>query len=367
MINNNLLQLNIHLAMARSFELQQIFLDLTQKYEGDFIFDQKYIAEAVTNISESMEEIFFHVNSISGGQNIALYNRLDELKDKITGLFGNADLDIIEPPASRKSSIFDDELSSLLNQVMDLTIKYDSNHLIKAASGAKNDFTANELLIICLREILGDLENRCGNKKSHDGIENYPGTINKTPVFYPGLEKVGKIDAISLRQTVPTMPDSEQGIETLISSIDGVMLTDKYYGKSEDSNFRGHYCGLLFYSLDNLTLYIQCHKYKYLIASGTYDFAKGSYIYFMVDPTDIKESIAFGNQLMERLLEWLDFRTFKINDLIVAGIKDLTRVEVIYHLGMLGKLLAFVSAPKIRPQDELTIRKYMEIFLENII
>ena len=70
---------------------------------------------------------------------------------------------------------------------------------------------------------------------------------------------------------------------------------------------------------------------------------------------------------MERLLEWLDFRAFKIDDLIVAGIKDLTRVEVIYHLGVLGKLLGFVSTPKITAQDELTIRKYMHIFLGNII
>jgi hypothetical protein len=360
----NLLRLNLHQALIRGSEIQRLFSDLNQKYEGDFIFDKKYIAESVTKIVDSLEGLIFNLNAMNGVQDIGLYFTLDEIRERMIRTLNRVAVVETTANAGEVRPGYDDELSILLGQILRMTAEFTKRKPDINLTEQSGNITVSELLEICNHKILNIFDSIFMTERAPKAGEISRVSVIRLPVYYIDS---GKQEGAPDHRASARKPRENESGETLIDGINEVAGSNKYFNPREVSGPGEYYFGFLLHSVDTLTFFLRGSNYKYLIAANNYDYTGGNYINFISLPISPEKCLMFRNLMMMKLLKWLDFRAFAAGDMIIAAVRNLTRVEMNSHLNMLGKLMVFASAPKILMETESDMQTNIENFLENIV
>lgn len=359
----SLIHLNVHQALTRIFEIERLFIDVNQKYEGEYIFDRKYVAESVTNIIETLDRLIFNVNSLIAGQDIDFYFMLDELREKTALCLDTVTLTEIRRDAKKNSPGYSDELSLLLEQIMELTTSYTSPGSDDRPTEKVRIATAYDLVIICCRRIIDILQDTFGPQMAEDE-KNHHANIVMLPSYYAnkdsdGIEQTGAGSGLG--------PSSGFSAGALIDGLNEVLSSDKYPGLGGAEFARGANSGIMINSDMALTFYFKGWDCHYLAVANNCNYAARNYIYLMTSCGTPGNYSTLRVQLIRRLLNWLDLQSFVAGELTIGGVENVTASEINGHLNMLGKLMAYTSYPGILMEKESDIQKNLEIFLENVV
>ncbi len=367
LISLKLLQLNLHQALAHSLKVQQILNDLRQKQDADYIFGKGFIADSTTDMQEALSRVAFHLNAIAKGKHISLYMKLDELKRQITSLFDTRSPDEI---GSSRDLIVpgDDEIAALLCRAVDRAARVSLPEKDVLDSDLSDCTTAHDLLIYFFRLLFDTVHDRLLVLTSVDLSAPAAGkTISMIPISYLDKDSNG-----CQEDAAPGTPSSRaaslnKAAEMLTAGIDEVAYSDSYgFGRPLASSAdRGR--GILLFSKDTVSLYHVSRNFRAVIAANVYEAVRGNYIYLLIAPYAHRQSTTFVNIMVEKLLYWLDFASFRSHRTILAGIKNMTRGEMQSHLNMLGKMLSFITAPEIAPASDADVRRDIDVFLERIV
>jgi hypothetical protein len=367
-ISLKLLQLNLHQALAHSLKVQQILNDLRQKQGSDYIFGKGFIADSTTDVQEALSRVSFHLNAITKGQHISLYMKLDELKRKITALFDTVSSNEVVSSDSDLTPPDDDEISMLLGWAVDNTARISIPDKDVLDTDLSECTTAHDLLVYCFKLLFDAVHSRFLVLTSVANSALAAGdTITMIPISYLDKDSNGSPEeatssTLPSRATVPN-----KAAEMLTAGIDEVGRSNLYGSRQAQDNQDDQGQGVLLFSQDTVTLFHRSHRFRTVIAANVYEAVRGNYIYFLMAPCAHHQSTAFVNAMVEKLLYWLDFAAFHSHKTTLAGIKNMTRSEMQNHLNMLGKMLSFVTAPKISPADDAGVRRDINVFLEEIV
>ncbi|MEW5994676.1 MAG: hypothetical protein AB1744_09790, partial [Candidatus Zixiibacteriota bacterium] len=226
----------------------------------------------------------------------------------------------------------------------------------------------HDLLLYCFKLLFETLDSRliglaADADSAHAGTE----TITMIPISY--LDKDSKGSPAEAASSTPASraASPNKAAEMLMAGIDEVVRSDLYGSRQAPANPDDRGRGILLFSKDTVTLYHLSPRFRSVIVANVYDSVSGNYIYLLITPCARHQPAAFADLMVEKLLYWLDLATFRSHKTILAGIKNMTRNEMQNHLNMLGKLLAFASAPKISPVDDGDVRRDIDVFLEQIV
>jgi hypothetical protein len=367
-ISLKLLQLNLHQALAHSLKVQQILNDLEQKQGSDYIFGKGFIADSTTDMQEALSRVSFHLNAITKGQHIGLYMKLDGLKRKITALFDTASSDETVSSDSDLTRPDDDEVSMLLGRAVDNTARISIPDKDVLDTDLSECTTAHDLLVYCFKLLFDAVHSRLLvlTSVAHSALAAGE-TITMIPISYLGKDNKESREETASSALVSWSASHNEAAEMLTAGIDEVARSNLYGSRQARDNQDDQGRGVLLFSKDTVTLYHLSHRFRTVIAANVYEAVRGNYIYLLMAPCAHHQSSAFVNVMVEKLLYWLDFAAFRSHKTILAGIDNMTRSEMQNHLNMLGKMLSFVTAPKISPADEADVRCDIDVFLEEIV
>ena len=364
--NLKIYMLHLGKILSSGFKLQQIFEDLKQKYEGDFIYGKMFIAETIVYIVDTLDMVIFHLNAATGGQYISMYRKLDNLKNRLNGIFeGGPDSPSL---AVDSSNIKIDPLANLLREIMKFSEEAGIPPDHYNFENMETLYTARELLNYCYYRLLEDLRDK------HDSLIREAGGSPELFVQVIGLP-------VSFLQTdIRVKPEnnfpSNRGIEDTLSNFGALKFheglyevynSDYYTPFLEEPARRPGIAGVLIYSNETLVLYSISNRYNFLITANICDAVGGNFINLLASSTSSHDNSAFSLQLIKRLLDWLDFHTFSGFGLTTASITNITRNNMLHHLNIMGKLISFATATKIPPSDEDSVALNIEDFLENVV
>ncbi len=362
-ISLKLLQLNLHQVLANSFRAHQILDVLQQKHRGDYIFGRAFVAESAARLNEALFENCFHVNALTEGKATELFTHLDRLKARI-----NSVLEVTSPPAtgpSRDPSNLEDEVSLLLSRVVEETCGTSLSPRTTPETVLGDRPTAREMLAYLSELTLDVVDYRLS--AAAESAEGLTDRIIVIPINYLDAPSPAQGAPATSETRTPTGATLNEAAELLargIREIGGVPTSGlEQHQSGKESALKD----IILHSQDTVTLFEVSRLFRCVIGAGVFDAVAGNYIYLVIAPLGRDEETAAVGRLMLRSLYWLDFDTFDSQQVICAGIRNLTRDEMGGHLNMLGKLLSFISLADVSRHDDESIQGHMEYFLENVI
>jgi hypothetical protein len=363
-----LLQLNLHGALVDCFKLRQEFENLREKSEGGYIFGKQFVGESGIGMVEILEKIFFHLNAISDGGDMDLFIRLDRLKAALYKCF---DKDRYENENGREKHELpgdDDEVLVILKRIMSYTSELRLPESSMQEINTEDCISAHDFLLYCCKRICGLLSGQLEAIKAEDlGIRNAIENIVEIPINWLDSDREPGIGPPVINRRQREDLNQNSGAKQLIGGINEVMESNRRNPESGGSPIGGPYRGLIIHSPNTITFYYLSPHFEIVLTSNICDAPAGNYIYLLVMPAKGLRPDSACNLLMEKLLHWLDFVSFKSRDTLICSIKDMTLNQLEDHLNTAGKLFSFVSSPGISLKDDSAVQKNVELFLETIV
>jgi hypothetical protein len=360
--------LNLHGVLGYGFKLEQVFYDLRRKHEGNYVYGRRFVTDTALDITETLGMIFFCLNALTGGRDIGLFYILDNFKKQIN--------DCIDISDSRDTAITDgdkrpkaiDPILALLGIISDYTAGGDFSEDGSISGELERAASIRDILNYCYDRVFGILDSLlqsvtlldrsiAGGTAPIIGIPVSYFLSDKKPVFEKGLFSGETHDA----------SHSNPGASRLVEGIYDVQDSILYAPFLEKSRSNANLHGMLIYSNETLVLYHLPGKFKNLVSANIRDAVGGNHINLLIGSTDHANLPPSAGQLVKKLLDGLDFRTFEGHGFVIASIRNITRGETENHLNMLGKLISFVSSTRIAPSDDESVARNIDVFLENII
>jgi hypothetical protein len=324
-----LFMLNLHAAIENGFKLENIFQDLRQKCDGEYIFGKAFIADTIIDIGEKLDSLIFYINSLSSGRDVDLFYRLDHLKNYMNKCLSRSDDGIgleydNDNPAESMVSLPD-----LLKEIMEFStrISLSANNISSVTPDEIG--TVHDLLVYSYNRIFEIIESWFETVISSD--KKVPGKksrIIRLPISYlpqdgePDFD--GKLPSANSFHNLYANPGASklcEGIHEVYDSELYASFMEKSYGEMDDQ-------GMLLYSNETLALYHVSNRFENIVAANICDAVGGNYI----------------------------------NLLVTSGSPQKEN-----QLNMLGKLLAFTASTAILPREEKTIQENIDLFLEYIV
>lgn len=363
-----LFMLNLHKVIACGFKLEQIFRDLRGKYEGDYIYGRMFIAETIIDIIETLDMVLFYLNALTGGRDIDLFYKLDCLKSQLNKCFDGSDYKEAALNTRGDSIEKRDALSILLGEIINYSTKVSIPADASSFMKLEDVSTAHDLLNYCYNCIFDILES-CHRSIKTSGREL---SARKVPIIEIPLSYLQQ-DQMPFLETELTARKpadnlySNPGALKLREGIYEILNSEFYTPLLEQSHGDSDIQGMMFYSNETLLLYDTSDRFRNIITANICDAVGGNYINLLIASTAPHNPQLSPHQLIKKLLDWLDFRSFSGYGFTTASIKNITRNDMENHLNMLGKLLTFASSTKIPPLDDETVQQNIELFLENVV
>jgi hypothetical protein len=363
-----LFMLNLHAAIDNGFKLENIFQDLRQKCDGEYIFGRAFIADTIIDIVEKLDSLIFYINSLSGGRDVDLFYKLDHLKNYMNRRFGGSG-DGIGPGYNKDGPVESAiSLPDLLKEIMDFStgISFSGDNISSVTQGEIG--TVHDLLIYCYKRFFEIIEYWFQTVISAD--KRIPGEMSRIirlPISY--LLRDGDPVFDEEFADVNSSPDlySNPGASKLCEGIYEVYDSELYSSFLEKSGRKIDNQGMLLYSNETLALYHVSNRFKNIVAANICDAVGGNYINLLVTSASPHNSSEWSHRLFGKLLDWLDFHSFSGYNFTIASIGNMTRNDTENQLNILGKLLAFTASTAILPHNEKSVQENIDLFLENIV
>jgi hypothetical protein len=368
-VSSKLLQLNLHRAID-SCSRFMLLLDNYPKKRGNHTTPS---AQFLTETAEEISDIFgilyqmcFCVNAISGGKDIAFYQALDQLKDRVKACF---DPYISNQPGKDTSEVRPSKRvteTGLLELIAGYFLERTYSDDTAAGMSPIDCETAHDAMLYCCKRLLDLLDRQLAVSRAdrqESGEENLIVTI---PVGY--LEKEHDRYAIEFEQDSSATDGTSpyRVAELLVNGIKAVVSNGYCEPLPERPETEAKHDGLLFYSVDTITLYYLTHRFASIVTGNVCDAVGGNYLNLLISPVVDDQQHGRNHLLIRKLLHWLDFDTFDSGSVTIASVKNITRFNMENHLTVLGKLLCFVSSPRVLSEDEPSLDRNVELFLENV-
>jgi len=360
--------LNLHKAIDCSFKLEQIFYDLNRKYEGDYIYGRIFIAETIIDIIDTLDMVLFYLNALTGGRDVSLFYKLDNLKNQINKCFDKSDDKEAAVYAGDNSAEKEETVSALLGEIINYSTKVSISVNDSLSMKLENAATAHDLLNYCYSRIF-DILDACCRSIILAGPRMSPQTVPiiGIPISYLQQDEKPVLETELSAEEIPDSSYSNPGVLKLLEGIYEVMNSDFYTPFLKRSCKDINIQGVVSYSNETLALYNTSGRFKNIIAANICDAVGGNYINLLIGSAAPLNLPASSHQLIKKLLDWLDFHSFSGYGFTTASIGNMNRNDMENHLNMLGKLLTFASSTKIPPLDDESVQKNIEVFLENIV
>jgi hypothetical protein len=360
--------LNLHKTVERGSRLERIFQDLKRKLEGDYIYGRMFISETIIEIVDTLDMLIFHLNALTGGNDIDLFYKLDSLKTGLNSSFINSADTKKKPPATDASTGRGDALSTLLAEIIDQTAKVSASADATLFSSLDDVSTAHDLLNLCyyrLFEILDDCHRSIYSATGDVSARTIP--IIGVPLSYLQQDEKPPPERGITFNKIPDSENSNPGAFKLGEGFEELLISELYapyliqLGENINNN------GVLFYANETLALYYISDRFKNIITANICDAVGGNYINLLISSNAPQSTVMSTQKLIRKLLDWLDFYTYSSHGFTTASINNITRNEMENHLNMLAKLLIFASNSRIEPLDDEKVQQDVEIFLESIV
>jgi hypothetical protein len=357
--------LNLHAAIYSALKLENIFQDMRQKSEGDYIFGKAFIADAIIEITEKLDSLIFHMNSLSGGNDVELFYKFDKLKNHMNKSFDKSDDGKAPAPKGEKAAI---SLPDLLKEITEFStrISFTEENLLSLTH--EDIETVHDLLIFCYKRIFDIMDGRFQSLIPAGGsISGSASPVIRIPISYLLQDGEPLFEDELAGRNIPDTLYANPGALKLSEGIQEVFDSEFYASFLKQSYREIDTHGVLLYSNEILSLYYTSGRFNNMVTANICDAVGGNYINLLVSSASSDNPSDLSHRLFEKLLDWLDFYSFSGYGFTIASIGELTRYDMENQLNILGKLLAFVTYTVISPVDEESVQKNIEVFLENIV
>lgn len=364
---HKLFMLNLHAAIDSGYRLENIFQDLRQKHDGEYIFGKAFIADTIIDIVEKLDSLIFYLNSLSSGRDVELYSLLDGLKNYLHKCFDRSG-DAEASGGSKDHSSQTVSLPDLLKEIIDFSTRIDlaGSNIISVTPG--DIVTIHDLLIYCYKRVFDIMDERFETMASVERkISGRTSPLIKLPISYLLQDGMPVFDYELADRGGHGGLYSNPGASRLCEGINEVFDSGLYASFLEKSSVETGNRGMLFYSNETIVSYHIFDRFSNIVAANVCDAVGGNYINLLVNSGSSLNDPILSHRLLGKLLDWLDFHSFSAHGFTVASIGNMTRNDMENQLDMLGKLLAFVASTAIPPRDEATVQQSVDIFLENIV
>ncbi len=361
------MQLNLHGFLTECLNMQKEFENLREKSEGFFIFGKQFVAESAIGIVEILDKIVFYINTLSDGNDIDLFIKLDKLKADINKCFETNKL--VQKTDINENNIQDeeDEVLCMLKRIIGHTSQIHLSNIPNEEMNVGECTSAHDILLYCYRKVFNVLNSKFNNirEAGHNTLESNKGIYEIAINWLDNIEQSNSDNTLSEVKD-PIANSQNPGVLELIDGINEVLKSDSDTPESEDS---GGNCnkGLIFHSPNTITFYYLSPQYELVLASNLCDAASGNYIFLLINLPEALHGDSPYNLLIGKLLHWLDFVNFNSRNTIISSIKSITSNQLKGHLNMVGKLLSFISAPRIPLLNDSDVQNELELFLETIV
>jgi len=360
--------LYLHAAIDGGLKLEDIFRNLRQKCGGDYIFGKAFIVDITIDMVEKLDSLIFYLNSISGGNDVSLYYRLDEIKNQLNKRLDKSETGIASGDDRGKTSEKSVSLPDMLREILDYSTRIGVDYSNLSSIRTEDIDTVHELLIYCYNRIFDVMNGWFQTMVS--AIEknaHRSSSILWIPISYLRQDNEAFIDDQTAIRNNPDSLYSNPGASGLCEGIKEISES-KFYAPFLDKSYKGDAIhGLLLYSNETLALYHVSEKFNCIIAANICDSIGGNYINLLASSTTQSPGSILSHQLFGKLLAWLDFRTSSGYGFTMGSIENMNRNEMENHLNMLGKLLEFMASTAVPPVDEKSVQENIEVFLEHIV
>jgi hypothetical protein len=367
-ISQKLLQINLHKILILGFKLHKLFSLLKEKSNRDVGISREFIGETSLSITDTIDKLAFHLNSLIGGEDVDIFFRIDRIKNAITKWF---DKNRLGDKIFTEGTIGDEvnEVKVLLKRVMYFTTELSVSGDNYIDFMKNQNATAHDLLLYCYARIFSYMDNYLGRvKKDWD--------IKKGSGFECGDVSEQRIDWLTPdKKALLNSGDSEKataigmnsGAFNLVEGMREVFGSDFYNFVLDPSLGGCLHESLLIHSPEAITLYHATKRCRFILTANVCDAVAGNYIYLLCAPVPGFDNDNFRRMLLEKLIHWLDFAYFVSRGYIVSSTSKITRQQVEDYLYYVGTLLSYISSPKVSPSNDIEIQENVEFFMENII
>ena len=323
-------------------------------------------AEEISDMFGILYQMCFCVNAISGGKDIAFYQALDQLKERVNACFdpyignqpGQNAADVRQSKRVTETGL----LELIAGYFLERTYSDDT-----AAGMSPNDCeTAHDMMVYTCRRLLYLLNRQLAFSRAERQESDEDDVIVPIPVGYFGEEHDRYAIEFGRDSSAIDCTSPYRVAELLVNGIKAVVSNGFCEPLPERPETEAKHDGLLFYSVDTITLYYLTHRFASIVTGNVCDAVGGNYLNLLISPVADDQQHGNNHLLIRKLLHWLDFDTFDSGSITVASVRNITRFNMENHLTVLGKLLCFVSSPRVLSEDEPSLDRNVELFLENV-
>jgi hypothetical protein len=358
--------LNLHGVISCGFSLERLFHDLRRKHEGEYVYGKQFVTDTALGITETLDTLFFYLNALTRGSDVALFHIHDELKRQIGKSIDYKEAgESIEVDDRPKAM---DPIPALLGIITDYTVDGEISETGSLSGTLESPATIHDILNYCYDRTFDMLDSLIRSLVAEDRlVVSRSSSIMGVPTSYLLQERRPVFETLPASGETNDVPHSNGGASRLIEGIYDVEDSDLYTSFVERPRRDTDIRGMLIYSNETLASYHSSGKFRNMVCSNICEAVGGNHIDLLIGPASGAGLPSSSRQLVKKLLDWLDFRTFAGHGFVVASIRNITRSQTENHLNMLGKLLSFIASTRIPPSDDESVDRNTEIFLENII
>lgn len=312
-------------------------------------------------------QMCFCVNAISGGKDIAFYQALDQLKERVNACF---DPYISNQPGQDAADVRPSKRvtdSGLLELIAGYFLERTYSDDTAAGMSPNDCETAHDVMLYCCMRLLDLLNRQLAVSRAERQESGEDNMIVPIPVGHLGDEHDQYAITFGLDISTTDCTSPHRVAELLVNGIRAVVSNGYSEPPPERPDSVAKHDGLLFCSVDTITLHYLTHRFASIVTSNVCDAVGGNYLNLLISPVADSQQHGLNHLLIRKLLHWLDFDTFGSGSMTIASVKNMTRDDMENHLTVLGKLLCFVSSPRVLSEDEPSLDRNVELFLENMV
>lgn len=363
-----LFMLNLQGIISSSIELERIFIDLHQKYKGDYVYGMSYITESALHVIDTLDMVIFYLNAASGGGDIDLYDKLDNLKKKINSFFGDGEPGNMAAHPVERTPGRGDPVSPLYRNIMDYTVRVSLSEGDLRSEMFDESETAHDILISCYERIFAVLDSWLRSVAAAVRNKTVPSAyIIGIPTSYLIDSEIMTLEMLVPDRAENDMLHSNPGILRLLDGIYEIQDSSFFASNVQQPDTGTCVRGMTIYSNETLALYHVPGKSKNIVVANVCDDVGSNYIKLLIGSAGGHALSPSSWQLVRKLLDWLDFRTVSGYGFVTASIRNITLGDMENHLNTLGKLLSFVSSAGNTPLDDESVQRNIDVFLERIV
>jgi hypothetical protein len=353
-VSSRLFQLHVHSLLSDYARLHGLFVRLQDERESSSPEKDRAIAEAAIAATDLLDELFFDLNALTSGADINCFYALDRLKARINKFFEYLDRDRNKNNGAERTA------DQIVRDVISVSI-------LEPELCPFGDCTTVHDYLLCVGHRLSKLiRERYQERVSDWKDKDLDHTLLLLPIGYttePGQQVLHRIG--EERGSLDDTPASWVA-GRILSAINQFHELHLYDDATDDIK-KPHGCrGMLSYSVNTVSFYHSSSRFESMTTANVGASTSGNYLRLIITPKD-KVTHRYSDNLLERLLHWLDFDTYSSGGIRIAEVDQVMRETMEQHLAMLGKLLCFMALDRSDCRSENDAETNFEFFLERIV